>query len=86
VIAAVIPPLAGPSGTLAYRPFLDPLPVDDFWLALMIPLVVAIALVYKAVKLDDYARLWRHTAVLALQIAGFMGLAAVVIWVIGRVV
>lgn len=90
MIAAATNILPTPSAqlatALAYRPFLDPLPVDDFWLVLLIPLVFAIALVYKAIKLDDFSHLWRHTALLALQIAGFMGLAAIVLWVVGRVV
>ena len=35
---------------LAYRPFLDPLPVWDQWYVLLLPLCVAVAVVYKSIK------------------------------------
>ena len=37
--------------TCAWRPFLDPLPIDRYWLWLILPMVLAIAVVYKAVKI-----------------------------------
>ena len=39
--------------TLAYRPFLDPLAADRYWLWLLLPLIMAIAVVYKAVKIPN---------------------------------
>lgn len=40
---------------LAYRPFLDPLPVwaHDYWLWLIVPLCLLIACAYKAVRLPE---------------------------------
>lgn len=40
---------------LAYRPFLDPLPVGvhDYWLWLIVPLCALIACAYKAIRLPE---------------------------------
>ncbi len=38
---------------LAYaytRPFLQPMPIWDYWYLLLLPLCVAVAIVYKAIK------------------------------------
>jgi hypothetical protein len=63
-----------------YRPFLDPLAVDDEWLLLLIPLVVVISVVYKTIKLEDLSRLPRQAALLSAQIIAFMAAAAAVLW------
>jgi len=59
---------------LAYRPFLDPLPLHDWWLALLLPLTLAIAVVYKTLKLESLERLWpevaRLTGTIVLALAG----------------
>lgn len=65
-----------------YRPFLDPLPLDTYWLMLLPPLVLAIAVIYKAIKLDDLSLLPRQALFLAGQIVAFMILAAVALWLI----
>lgn len=65
-----------------YRPFLDPLPVDDIWMLLMAPLVVAISLVYKAIKIEDLTQLTRQTAALVAQILAFMVIAAGALWLL----
>ena len=68
--------------TLAYRPFLEPLPVDTYWLLLLLPLVLAIAIVYKTIKLDDLSQMPRKALWLAGQIIAFMILAAAALWLI----
>jgi hypothetical protein len=71
------------SASLAgYRPFLDPLPLDTYWLLLLPPLVLAIAVIYKTIKLDDLAQLPRQALFLAGQIVAFMALAAAALWLI----
>ena len=40
----------GVMDALAYRPFLDPLPVWDQWYLLLLPLCVAVSVVYKSIK------------------------------------
>lgn len=72
----ICPVLAG------YRPFHEPLPLHDYWLLLMLPMVVAISVVYKAIKLEDLSQLPRQAAVLATQIIFFLVLAASGLWLI----
>lgn len=69
---------------LAWRPFLEPLPWDAYWLWLLPPLVLGIALVYKAIKLDDLARLPRAALWLSVQVLFFMMLTAAGLWIITR--
>lgn len=71
--------------TLALRPLLDPLPLDDYWLLLLVPLALAIAIVYKTIKTDDLSRLPRQAAVLTGQILAFMALAAAALWLLTEV-
>jgi hypothetical protein len=72
--------------TLAYRPFLDPLPLDRYWLWLLPPLAIVVAIVYKAIKLPDLSNLPRQASVLAAQIVAFMILAAIALWLLNLVV
>jgi hypothetical protein len=75
--------LHGPGGLsagLAYTPFLQPLPIAEAaWL--IVPLVLAIAVVYKALKLPDLRELPRQSLWMSVQLIGFMALAAMVLWV-----
>ena len=73
-------------GTLAYRPFLDPLVSDDMWLVLMLPLILAIALVYKTIKVDDNRVLFKQTFYLCMQIVLFMAAAATGLWILSAIV
>ncbi|MCE9588996.1 MAG: hypothetical protein K8S99_00550 [Planctomycetes bacterium] len=70
---------------LAYTPFRDPMPLDTYWLLLLPPLVLAIALVYKTIKLDDLSLLPRQATFLAGQIIAFMVLAAAALWLITEI-
>lgn len=69
---------------LAYRPFLDPAPIDRYWLWLLPPLILVVAVVYRAIKTDDLAHLPRSAGYLAAQIAIFMFLASIGLYVILR--
>ncbi|MFN4243691.1 MAG: hypothetical protein ACK4PI_10695 [Tepidisphaerales bacterium] len=65
------------------RPFVQPLPVWDHWWALLLPLLVAICIVYKACKVTRLSELPRAAAgmlfwVLAALLAISAGLA---VWV-----
>jgi 4-amino-4-deoxy-L-arabinose transferase-like glycosyltransferase len=68
--------------TLAYRPFLDPLPIAPYWLMLMPPMAIAVAVVYKTVRVHNLADLPRQATVLSLQIIVFMVLAAAALWLL----
>lgn len=69
---------------LALRLFLEPLPLDEYWLVLLAPLAIAIAVVYKTIKLDDLNLLPRQALYLATQIVVFMVLAAAALWLISE--
>lgn len=61
---------------LAYRPFLEPLPIDAAWLWLCVPLVLGVAIVYKTIKLPTLEKLPQESALLATQVLLFMALGA----------
>ena len=65
---------------MAYRPFLDPLPIENIWMLFLIPLVFGVSLVYKTIRLPQLDRLWSATLVLSLQIIVFMVITAAVLW------
>lgn len=60
---------------LAYRPFIDPLPVGPglaWTFALFLPLVAGVAVAYKAIKLENLAHVPGQALRLSFQIALFM--------------
>ena len=70
---------------LAYRPFLDPLPVWDYWPLLIIPLCAAVAVVYKSMKCRSMIQVpWEATSVVLWILGGFsaaaFGLMMLVKW------
>ncbi len=61
-----------------YAPFLQPLPIWDYWIVLLLPLCVAVAVVYKSIKCRWMRQVPREATVLAVWIlAGLSGAAAV---------
>ncbi len=70
----------------AWRPFLEPLDLHHHWMWLIIPIALAIALVYKALKLDDLRRLPWEAARLAAIIVAAMALAGLVLWAVNEAV
>ena len=75
-LASFLPTLA------AWRPLLEPMPVDRHWPWLLLPLAVLIAIAYKAVKVEDLADIRRQVIVLSTQIVVGMILAAAALWVL----
>ncbi len=65
-------------------PFLAPLPIDDAWFLLVLPLLVAVAVVYKTIRLNDLRKVPREAIKLSGQVLLYMGLAVVAVWVIVR--
>ena len=72
----------------SWRPFLDPMNLHRPWegLALLPPLVIAVALVYKTLKLPTLGRLGAETLHLTLYILAMMAAAAAVLWAVVEVV
>jgi len=71
---------------LAYTPFLDPMPMPGgMWWLTLAPLALGIAVVYKAIKLDDMRRYNKQVAMMTTQIIVVMvalaiGIQLVVGW------
>lgn len=72
----------GAFAMLAYRPFLDPLPMDGHWLWLLLPLALAIAVVIKTIRLRNMSLLPKQVAILTSQIVLFMVLTAIGLWLL----
>lgn len=71
-----------PALTLAWRPLIDPLPIegvpDAWWYLALPPLLLGIAVVYKAVRIWTMRRYWSQVLKLfAFLLAGTLSLAAV---------
>lgn len=66
----------------AYVPFLQPLPVSTHWFVLLALLVVVIATVYKAIKIEDLSVLPKQVTIMSAQILTFMILAAAALWLV----
>jgi len=62
---------------LAYRLFLDPMPVWDYWYLLIVPLCVAVAVVYKSMKCRSMSQVPLEAGAIVLWILGGFGAAAV---------
>mgnify|MGYP001279889871 CR=1 FL=1 len=70
---------------LAYTPFVNPLPVWDQWMALLLPLVALFSIAYKSIKCRAMADVPRESAhIFVLCLLG-MAAAAAVLWGIVRV-
>jgi hypothetical protein len=70
----------------AYHPFLDPLPVwqDSHWPWLLLPLCIAVTVVYKSIRCRSMKRVPREAAGLTLTIILGMAAAAVVLALVVR--
>ena len=70
---------------LAYTPFLDPMPIHDWWFWLLLPLCLLFSVVYKSVKCESVKQIPREALSITLFILGGMAAAAVVLTVIVKV-
>jgi hypothetical protein len=84
-LTLLAPLLAAGAPLPSWRPFVSPLLMGPWWPLTVVPLVLAIALVYKAIKIDD-ARQWpMQTLRLTGQILVIMVLAAVALWLVTKI-
>jgi hypothetical protein len=64
-----------------WRPLMEPLPyVWDYWPWLLLPLCVAVAVVYKSIKCRLMRQVPREATVITVWILAGLGAAAVVLW------
>lgn len=75
-----------PSWLLAWTPFVQPLPVWDYWYLLVLPLCAGLAIVYKSIKCDSMRRVPREAAVIFGTIVLGLVAAALAFWVMVRLV
>ena len=70
----------------AYRPFLDPLPIwsNAAWPWLIVPLCLAVSVVYKSVRCKSMKSVPREAATLTILIILGMGAAAVLLALLVR--
>ncbi|MEM9374077.1 MAG: hypothetical protein AAGA55_10580 [Planctomycetota bacterium] len=57
--------------------FIDAIPMHDTWYLLIVPMVVFIAIGYKAVRCRDMGNYWRQVLVFIIQVLGGMALLTV---------
>lgn len=73
-------------GLLAYRPFLSPLPVWNAWPVLLVPLCVAVSIVYKSIKCHEMRDVPRQAFSITLWIIGGMIAAGAVLAGLVRII
>lgn len=66
----------GGGAVLAWRPFLEPAPVDEWWLVFCLPVLLAVAVVVKTLRGTPLRRLSVEAVRLVMQILFFMIIAA----------
>jgi hypothetical protein len=69
---------------LAYRPFLDPMPIYNWWYALLIPLCLLFSIVYKAVKCESVADVPKAALSITLWIVVAMAAAGAALALLDR--
>ena len=67
---------------LAYTPFLDPLPIDRYWLIFLPVLVAATALTYRLLQARHLRDVPRQTLRLLTQVMVLMGIGVGLLWLI----
>lgn len=70
---------------LAYTPFLDPAPVWNIWMALLLPLTIGLSIAYKSMKCREMSKVPREAASIAVMILLGMAAAAALLWIIVRI-
>jgi hypothetical protein len=62
---------------LGWTPFLEPMnAMQSWWYLLLIPLVFGIAVIYRALREEDYAIYWQSVIIMTVQIVlGIGGIA-----------
>ena len=69
---------------LAYRPFLDPLPIWNYWFVLILPLCIAVAVVYKSMKCRSMKQVPIEAGTIVLWIIGGFAAAGAALMLLVR--
>lgn len=65
--------------------FIDPIRAHDAWYLMIVPMVIFIAIGYKAVRVKHLEDYWREVLVFTLQVLGGMAALAVAFMVVVNV-
>ncbi len=65
--------------------FIDPIQAHDAWYLMIVPMVIFIAIGYKAVRVNRMEDYWREVLVFTLQVLGGMAVLAVAFMVVVNV-
>jgi hypothetical protein len=76
---------SGGDGAVSYRPFISPLPLWEYWYLLILPLCLAVSIVYKAMKLPDMKLVPRQALMITVWIIVCMVLAGAGLTVIVKI-
>lgn len=71
---------------LAWAPFVEPMPVWDYWWVLLVPLCAGLAVVYKSIRCDDMRRVPREATAIFLTILVGLVAAALAFWTLVKIV
>lgn len=82
VIQSILPLAAGYPEYHYHRPFLQPLPVWDYWPWLILPLGIGVSIVYKSLKCRYMRQVPKEAAILSLWILLGMASAAAVLMLV----
>jgi hypothetical protein len=69
----------------AWRPFLDPLDLHDYWWWTLLGLALGISIAYRAVRVHSFEGYWRRVAVMTIQIVGGMMLLSALVYLVVEV-
>ena len=73
-------------GLLAqYTPFIDPMPIHDFWFWLLLPLCLLFSIVYKSVKCEHVRQIPKAALSITFFILAGMAAAAIVLTIVVKV-
>ena len=71
--------------TLAWRPFLDPLDLHDYWWWTLIGMALGISIAYRAVRVHTFDGYWKRVLVMTIQIVGGMVLLSALVYLVVEV-
>ncbi|MEQ9205919.1 MAG: hypothetical protein RLN78_00980 [Phycisphaerales bacterium] len=69
--------MSGLGMTLSYTPFVDALSIHEQWYLLIVPIVVFVAIGYKAVRVGEMKGYWRNVFAFVVQVLGVMAVLAI---------
>lgn len=84
----MIPTLVAGSASLAWIPFISPLPPPGaMWYLLAVPLVFGVSMIWKAVRLPSLERYWLAVIVMTFQVLiGMMALGVALLLLVRGIV